>query len=166
MIALLSAIVGLVSSIFPSFVRAMERRQELKHEIELTRLRMDAAAQGLQFSTTMADIKAIIDEGVSLRTHDSSLNGGQYMETLRASIRPVLTYSFFILFVSIKSISAWVMFHQNINTTEILATIWDDQTMAIFCAIISFWFGSRSITRFQDYIRNPSTIKVKPPGGK
>jgi hypothetical protein len=36
--------------------------------------------------------------------------------------------------------------------SEALNTLWDDDTKAIFAAIISFWFGSRAVEKARSQI--------------
>ena len=91
MLALLSPLFGIMGSLLPSIVRIFERRQELKHEIELTRIKIEAAEKNAKIELEATAIKADVDEGESVRRHDRSLRGGQFIDTLRASIRPVIT---------------------------------------------------------------------------
>lgn len=143
MFALLSPLFGIFGSLLPSIVRIFERRQELRHEIELTRIRMEEISLRGKLDADIANIKADVDEGKSVRRHDMSLDGGKYINALRASIRPVITYAFFLLFVSVKVAAAYVMLKQGQSVPEMLRAVWDQETMALFSTIIGFWFGSR-----------------------
>lgn len=143
MLALLSPILGIFGSLLPSIVRIFERKQELRHELELTRIRMQEISLKGKLKADIENIKADVDEGKSVRSHDMSLDGGKFINALRASIRPVITYAFFLLFVAVKIAAAYVMLKQGQSVPEMLKAVWDAETMALFSTIIGFWFGSR-----------------------
>lgn len=161
MIALLSTIFGLASSILPNIVKLIEKSQDHRYELELTKLKIEAATKGLEINAIAEGAKADVEEGKSLRDHDVDTNGNQFLDNLRASIRPVLTYLFFFLFCGIKIAAATLMFEQGKNPVEILNAVWDVYTIAIFGSIMGFWFGSRAITNLTNiYTKNPSMFSI------
>jgi hypothetical protein len=141
MIALLTTILGAVTGVLPAIVNIFEKKADLAHERELLKLRLEA-------NLTLEEAKAAYREGESLRRHDRTLDGGKYINALRASIRPVITYIFFAMFVIIKSSAAFIMLSNGMSIPEMLAAVWDEYTMAIFGAIMGFWFGSRAIEKY------------------
>lgn len=159
MIAILSTLFGVISGILPNLVKLMEIRTQNKHDLEMLKLQLDAQARGLEFQT-------ITDEGKSLRDHDLYVSTGGYMELIRASIRPFITYFFFFLFCGIKITAATFMFHNGYNALEVLNAVWDSYTMAIFGSVMGFWFGSRAITKMSEDFATRNykypTQKVKP----
>lgn len=147
MLALLSPLFGIVGSLLPSIVRIFERKQEIKYELDMAKLKIDAAERqaDLQFNVEM--VKASAVERQSLYDHDKSLDGGKFINALRASIRPVITYTFFFLFCAVKIAAAWVMIDKGMSMPEMLAAVWDVETMSLFSTIIAFWFGSRMMEK-------------------
>ena len=143
MLALLSPLFGILGSLLPSVVRIFERKQEIKYEIELTKIKLDAAERqaDLQFNIEM--VKSDSNLRQSALDHDKSIDGGKYINALRASIRPVITYTFFFLFVAVKVAAAYVMLKTGQSVPEMLKAVWDVETMSLFSTIIAFWFGSR-----------------------
>lgn len=154
MLALLSPLFGILGSLLPSIVRIFERKQEIKYEIELTKIKLDAAERqaDLQFDIEMVKNDAISRQ--SALDHDKSLDGGKFINALRASIRPVITYTFFFLFCAVKIAAAYVMIKQGMSMPEMLAAVWDIETMSLFSTIIAFWFGSRVMEK-QERIPQP-----------
>jgi hypothetical protein len=75
--------------------------------------------------------------------HDKSIDGGKFINALRASVRPVITYTFFLVFIAVKVAAAYVMLTTGQSVPEMLKAVWDAETMALFSTIIAFWFGSR-----------------------
>lgn len=154
MLALLSPLFGILGSLLPSIVRIFERKQEIKYEIELTKLKIDAAERqaDLQFNIEM--VKADANTRQSVLDHDKSLDGGKFINALRASIRPVITYSFFFLFCAVKIAAAYTMLSNGADVPTMLNAVWDMETMSLFSTIIAFWFGSRVMEK-QDRIPQP-----------
>lgn len=147
LLALLSPLFGAAINLLPSLLSLFEKAQSNKHEIELTRLKLDVAIQTAQLGIDLEEVKAASVEGQSLRDHDSKLDGGKFINALRASIRPVVTYIFFAMFVVIKVSAAFVMIGNGADIPTMLNAVWDNETIALFGAIMGFWFGSRAIER-------------------
>lgn len=146
-LAILSPLLGIFGSLLPNIVRIFEKREENKHEIELTKLKMDAAALQAEANLDTETIKAIVSDGQSIRLHDSTLDGGKFLNALRASIRPVITYVFFLTFILIKIIAMGTMIAAGADIPTIVSTVWDVETMALFSTIMAFWFGSRFLEK-------------------
>jgi len=162
MITLVSTILGVLTGVLPNIVKLFERRVEYKYELELAKLRIEAATRGLEIQSSIANAQAAVEEGKSLREHDSRLAYPSFLETLRASIRPVLTYFFFFLFCGIKITAATLMFKEGYNAIEVLNAVWDVYTVAIFGAIMGFWFGSRSMSNLANmYIKDTPYFAIK-----
>lgn len=159
-LSLLSPLLGIVGSLLPSIVRIFERKQEIKYELELTKIKLDAAALQNEVNLDTEAIKAVVAEGQSLRDHDSKLDGGPVLNAVRASIRPVITYVFFGTFIFIKLVALWVMIVQGTPVPTILSEIWDAETMSLFSTIVAFWFGSRILEKRDQMSlrRNPETV--------
>lgn len=150
MLSLLSPLIGIFGSLLPSVVRIFERKQELKHEVEITKIKLDAAIKAAEANLKLEEIKADVAEGQSIRDHDKSVDGGKFINALRASIRPVVTYLFFFLFVAVKVAAAYVMLANGQSVPEMLNAVWDTETMALFSTIMAFWFGSRMLEKMEN----------------
>ena len=147
LLALLSPILGILGSLLPSIVNIFARKQELQYQIELNKLQMDAAVQNAQIQIAVEDAKADVADAESVRSYDNNIDGGRFINTLKASIRPVITYVFFITFIFIKMIVVFEMIRQGLPVTDMIRTVWDTDTMALFGAIMGFWFGSRLLEK-------------------
>jgi hypothetical protein len=144
MLGIISAVVGLFSSALPNLVNILEKRQESNHEIKLMEMRIEAASKGVDIQRYIEDTKADIEEGKSVRQHDALVTGDGWIFTLRTAVRPVLTFLFFFLFLIIKLVAVFAMLQQGAPVVDILNAVWDEYTVAIFGAIIGFWFGHRA----------------------
>jgi hypothetical protein len=146
-LSLLSPLLGILGSLLPSIVRIFERKQEIKYEIDLTKIKLDAAREQAHINFDIEAVKADSLARQSVLDHDKSLDGGKFINALRASIRPVITYTFFALFVAVKVAAAWVMLATGQSVPEMLDAVWDLETMSLFSTIVAFWFGSRVLEK-------------------
>ena len=162
MLTLLSPLIGIVGSLLPKVVGIFERKQELQYEIELTKVKIEAATMAAKHELDLENIKADVSEGESLRSHDTNIDGGFIPNALRASIRPIITYVFFGLFVSVKIAAAYVMLTGGQSVPQMLDAVWDGETMALFSTIMAFWFGSRVIEKMDQRVNKNqiSTLNI------
>ena len=88
------------------------------------------------------------EEQERLLQHDMAL-GKQtgFINSLRAFVRPFITYVFFLTFIGVKVVLVWDTIKNGEDLNATIAVIWDEQTEALFAAIISFWFGSRAMPK-------------------
>ena len=171
MLALLSPLFGILGSLLPSIVRMFERKQEIKYEIELTKIKLDAAERQADLNFNIEMVKADSNLRQSALDHDKSIDGGKFLNALRASIRPVITYLFFFLFCAVKMAAAYVMIKNGQSIPEMLNAVWDIETMSLFSTIIAFWFGSRVMEKMERNSvsgtgYNVSVKTVQPPVSK
>lgn len=146
-LTLLSPFLGILGSLLPAIVRIFERKQELKFQTETLKLQMEAAVQNAQVQIAIEDAKADVADAESVRSYDNNVDGGKFINALRSSIRPVITYVFFITFIAIKACVIYVMVNQGASMTEMLKAVWDQDTMALFGAVMGFWFGTRMLEK-------------------
>lgn len=162
MLALLAPLIGIFGSIIPSIMKFFERRQELKYELQLTQLKIDAALKQAQIQVDVENIRADVEEGKSIRTHDSDIVYNGFFSALRASVRPVITYVFFTLFVAVKVAAAYVMLSSGQDVPTMLKAVWDIETMSLFSTIIAFWFGTRTLEKATNRITQNNIVKSIP----
>ena len=147
MLTLLSPFLGIVGSLLPSILKIFERKQEIQYEMEMNRLKMEAAVQNAEIQIAIEDAKADVADAQSVRSYDNNVDGGRFINALKSSIRPVITYVFFTLFVAVKIAAAYVMIQQGDSIPVMLQAVWDTDTMALFGTIIAFWFGARILEK-------------------
>jgi hypothetical protein len=146
MITLFGTIAGLLSSFLPEVMRMFQDKSDKKFEIEVMKLQMDHAKQQHQQRLTEINVQADISESRALYKHASRDSGNKFVEALRGSVRPIITYLFFAAFLGVKITVMVYWIQQDILTApELIDKLWDEETAALFSAIIGFWFGQRAI---------------------
>jgi hypothetical protein len=137
---LLASLLGFASSFLPKLLDVWERNKESKsdraHELAIMDRQMGQIARGHTQRLEEIAVQGRVDNSLALYKHDSSLKGSLWVENLRASVRPVITYAFFVLFAAIKVYPGmWLT--------------WDANTQVLFAAVVSFWFGDRAVSKMR-----------------
>lgn len=168
MLTLLSTLFSFLAGGLPKLLEFFQDRADKRHELELAQLQiqreMEMRKLGFEAQERVDNIKteqlmieasattqqAVIGaqqaELQALYAHDTALNEGtsQWMKNLRASVRPVITYGFFLLLVGIDCALVWHAFNNGVGFQDLANQLWDDETQALFASIIAFHFGGRA----------------------
>jgi len=168
MLTIFSTFVSFLMGGLPKILDFFQDKQDKSHELKLAQMQTDRelqlAAAGyiaqqhieeikldeIRTQTNSDDRQTLIGaqqaEMAAIYAHDTSLNEGtsQWMKDLRASVRPVITYGFFFLLLGIDSVLAYKGLTSGIDFNVLANQLWDDETQALFAAIISFHFGGRA----------------------
>ena len=148
MISLLGTLLGFGTSIVPEILGYFKQSQADKQELAMLEAKAKYAEQLSTLKVQELDAQAEIEETKGLYAHDRSIDAGGFVNALRGSVRPVLTYAFFGLFATIKGVTLYAMVNTHgMDLSAGLLEIWDDETQAIFAAIIAFWFGNRAMSK-------------------
>jgi hypothetical protein len=148
MISLLGTLLGLGTSIIPEVLGFFKQKQADKHDLEMLEAKAKYADQMSKLKIKELDSEAEIAETKGLYEHDRSIDAGGFVNGLRGSVRPVITYMFFLMFAAVKGTMIYAMItNQNLDWTIAIETAWDSDTAAVFSAIISFWFGNRAMSK-------------------
>lgn len=168
MLTLLSTLVSFLMGGLPKILDFFQDRADKGHELKMaamqTERELQLAAAGYAAQSKIEEIKldeikvqssadteqvligAQQAEMQAIYAHDISLNEGtsQWMKNLRAGVRPIITFGFFFLLVAID-IGLYIHgVNSNVSFDNLANQLWDDETQALFAAIISFHFGGRA----------------------
>ena len=155
MITLLGSLLGFSTSIIPEILSFFKQGQANKQEL----LMLEAKAQYAQALSSMQleelDAKAEIVETEKLYEHDMALAArGGWVVSLQASVRPVITYLFMGTFIAVEGAMVYsLMTTQGADWVTAVQAAWSDEVMAIFSAILSFWFGNRAMSKARAVIK-------------
>lgn len=165
MIALLSAVLGFFSSAMPDFLRMLRDRADRQHEITLLKLQMEYGAQQqaqeIALTQTLAanalqrtELQESTAQEQVLNTRlREGLTGVAWVDALAGTVRPVITYGFFLLYFLVKCAQFSVLqspplpWAQALTLPQALVALWGEEDIAIFSAILAFWFGQRTLLR-------------------
>lgn len=144
MITLLASIAGFISSIIPEIFKLASDKNDKKHELEIMDRQILMSKRKINSRLEEIANYADVEESKSLyATFRSNIFS---IDVLNASVRPVLAYSFFILYAAVKYFQFQII--TTISDLQIiLHTIWTEDDQAIFAGIISFYFGQRALSK-------------------
>jgi maltodextrin utilization protein YvdJ len=152
----------------PKLMEFFQDRADKKHELQLAQMQIQRELEmrkagfeaqeriehiksdQLEIETKSSEKTALISaqqaEMQAIYAHDTALNEGtsQWMHNLRASVRPVITFGFFFLLVAIDIALIWHGIASGVTFENLAEQLWDNETQALFAAIISFHFGGRA----------------------
>jgi hypothetical protein len=147
MITLLGSLIGFGTSFLPEVLNYFKAGQEQKHKLQQMKLEFELMEKRNEMTLRLTDMKAEIQETKGLYKHDA-IDAGSFINALRGSVRPVITYVFFGLFIAVKVTALMSLMEDGNDLAESINLIWDDATSGLFAAIISFWFGGRAVSKY------------------
>jgi hypothetical protein len=146
MIALLGSALGFGTSFLPQVLGFFQKKQDHKNRIEELKLQGELASLGVTHDIQKLDKQAEIAETKALYEFANPRSG--FAAGLSASVRPVITYLFFGLFLSVKAVILIKTMEAGGDWKDAVPLMFDTETQALFSAIIAFWFGQRSVNKF------------------
>lgn len=148
MISLIGTAIGFGTSIIPEILSFFKQKQADEQALKMLEAKSRYADKLSELKLNELNAKADIAEAQAIYKHDDNLDAGKFVNALRGSVRPVLTYCFFILFATVKGVTLYTMVNTSgMDLSAGLLVIWDDETQAIFSAIVAFWFGNRAMSK-------------------
>ena len=101
MMTIIGSLLGFGTSFLPEVLNYFKRGQEQKYELQRMQMEMELMAKRSELKISELDKEAEIKETEGLYKHDN-VDAGGFINALRGSVRPIITYAFFGLFVAIK----------------------------------------------------------------
>ncbi len=152
-VTLLGTLIGFFGAALPECFKLLKGWQDGRQELAILRLQIEAQAQAhserLEEIVTAADI----NDSLAARA-PMQLVGIRWLDGLNASVRPVLAYGFFGLYVAVKAAQfqllahaaslPWLAASPHAGT---LVALWTQEDAAILSAIVAFYFGGRALEK-------------------
>ena len=155
MLTAISAVIGFLGSIVPAILKMFQQRQDNKHELAMMEAQVNAQKILGQQRLEEVGIKADVDEALAVLESAKPITTGvkwadAFVSIYNSSVRPTVTYAFFIMYALVKysNYQSMKSFYSNLTWYAVVDKMWTEADMAIFCTIISFWFGSRAMGKF------------------
>ena len=153
---ILSTLVGFLSSALPDFFRFLQDGRDKKHEKDLLLLQMEHQKQGHQAKLAEIELQADIADSSAVGSRvQQSLVNIPWVDAWNGTVRPFYAYAFFILYALVKY-SQWVLlispelpWQEPLTYSQALVSIWTQDDMALFAAIVTFYFGQRSFHKLR-----------------
>jgi len=143
MFSLLGSLLGFGSSFLPKVLGFFEAKRDQAHELDLLDKQMELQKETHSQRIEMAGLDAEVREVEAVQAAAARPTGVAWVDALRGSVRPIVTYVFMGLFVFVEASLLIEAVKAGATITQSAGLVWDDETQGLFAAIISFWFGGR-----------------------
>lgn len=144
MITVIASIAGFISSIIPEIIKYFKDLNDKKHELAILERQMKFSKTGNPTSLEEITISRDILEQASLyATYKTDV---RWVDALNGSVRPILAYSFFLMYVAVKFMQ-YKAISSSAAVIEYIDVIWSLEDQAIFAGIISFYYGQRTFKK-------------------
>ena len=148
MITLLGSFLGFFGSLIPDILRFFQDKQDRNHELALFDRQMHMLKYKHFSRLKEAQILEDMAEQKALYVH-ARPTGVRWVDALSGTVRPVITYTFFLLYAAVKLAQLTVMLNmpQELSWASALLSIWHEEDQALFAAVMAFWFGHRALRK-------------------
>ena len=148
MITIIGSLIGFGTSMLPRAFDMFQDWQDRKQELEIMDRQIKMAEMRHTQKLKQLNVQADIAERKAIYKHASKMKNDGWVGSLRASVRPILTYLFFAVFAIVKGAALYAAIaYEHQDPVTAISLLWDEETAGIFSAIIAFWFGSRTLAR-------------------
>jgi hypothetical protein len=160
MMTLISTLLGFASGGLPKVLDFVQDRGDKKHELALMAMQREqelalakegfvAQAKVEEIKTEQIQMQTQAQERVAMYKHDMKIGDGAstWVINLRASVRPIVTYLFVGLLITVDVAGIWYAYSTGVPFATAMDMVFSDDEMSILAAIIAFWFGSQAFNK-------------------
>lgn len=150
--AVLGGITGALARLAPEVIKALDRRNERKHELEMNKQQLEVlkvqGAQQKDITQIQANSQELISGINAIKTaYENTKTGFKFADSVSALIRPWVTISV-VGFWAATKIAAFVMLaHGGLDWAAAVQATWGENDWAIFSGVTNFWFLGRVFER-------------------
>ena len=148
MMSLLGSLLGFGTSFLPEVLNFFKAGQEHKQKLETMKMEAELTEKRSALKLQELDKHADIAETKGIYEHDRSIDAGGFVNALRGSVRPVITYAFFLMFVAVEVVVIVKVLEAGGDWKDAVELMWSPETQGLFAAIMSFWFGNRAVSKY------------------
>ena len=160
MLAIIGAIIGILGSILPEFLKFMNNKEDHKHELAILNVQAQMAMSEHVYRLEEINAQAdIATEQAVYKAAEVKITGWKFIDGINAlynsSVRPTITYAFMVLYAYVKYSMIYSSVVAGYKWQEVGSQIWGSEDFAIFATIMGFWFGGRLIKNMLDRTVGP-----------
>ncbi|MEM7198471.1 MAG: hypothetical protein AAF352_08925 [Pseudomonadota bacterium] len=147
MISLIGSLIGLFSALVPKLLEFFQDMQDRKHELAIMDKQLAAQSAGHAQRLEALAVQGANAVNVQVQKSAAISSGVPWVEALKGSVRPVLTYMFFAMWAVVKGAQYFLLVKAGVLPMEAIVGLWTDIDSGIFSTIIAFWFGERLFSK-------------------
>ena len=153
MLTILGSLLGFGTSLVPTFLEFFQDGKDKKHELDsmtvqlkMMEKRAELNIQEQHASSELAnfalELKGEI-ASIKAASQPMQLTGIHWVDALRGSVRPIITYWFMSLYTFSKATVFVGAMKEGIAWYQAGQAMFTEYDLALFATILSFWFGDR-----------------------
>lgn len=160
MMTLISTLLGFASGGLPKVLDYFQDRGDKKHELAIMSMQRErelalakegyvAQAHVEEIRTDQIQMQTQAQEKLAMWKHDMKIGEGAstWVINLRASVRPIVTYLFVGLLITVDVAGIWYAYSTGVPFATAMDMVFSDDEMSILAAIIAFHFGGRAFNK-------------------
>jgi hypothetical protein len=139
MISIIGSLLGFSTSFLPKLLSTFAEQKKFKNEMAMLQVQS-------KMKVSEANALAKIQQNKSIYEHDQTIvqnTSSKFINNLRSSVRPILTYFLFITYIGFKIILIIIAIQEGDETLIAIRDSYGEEDMGLLSIVISFWFGSR-----------------------
>jgi hypothetical protein len=148
--ALAGGVVGALARLAPEVLSILDKRNERKHEREMTELNMkfeelrhknavdikDLDIEQARFTAAMPVLQTSIQA-------QAQQTGVKIIDALSATVRPVITYWLFFIYALVKVGIYSTYVNAGVAADQAMVALWGPEDTAMLSAVLTFWYVGR-----------------------
>jgi len=150
--SLFGSLAGGVFRLVPEFLKIFDRKKEREHELSMLRAEMDFAKVKGELELRKVDAQMAVSELGALtealkEQGSTAAAAGKFIAGLSASVRPIVTYFFVIVYGLVKFATFQIAVSQGGEWKTVLVSMWTETDAGILSLVLTFWFVGRIFER-------------------
>lgn len=149
---LLGGVFGGLLRLAPEALKFFDRKNDRKHELAMLEAEMkfaqvkgELAMRQTEAQMQVAEITAMTE---AIKEQSATAQAaGKVVAAISALVRPLITYIFVLLYVSVKVVAYSMAVAQGGDWKELLVASWGEEDMSTMTMLLTFWFTGRIFER-------------------
>lgn len=149
---LLGGVFGGILRLAPEALKFFDSKNERSHELRMleaemkfAQVRGEIAMRQTEAQMQVAEISAMTE---AIKEQSATAQAaGKIVSAISALVRPLVTYIFVLLYVSVKIAAYSLAIAQGGDWKELLVSSWNEDDMSTMTMLLTFWFTGRIFER-------------------
>ena len=151
---LFGSLIGGLFRLAPEVLKFLDKKNERAHELNMFQLQTDLEKMRGEFRVEEKYVDYSIQQTEAIKAAfqeqaETAKAAGWFVAAISALVRPGITWALFFMYATVKAAALVMAFQTGAVWTEVVTTVWDEDDFGLFTMVVSFWFVSRSIEKYQ-----------------
>lgn len=148
--ALAGGVVGALARLAPEVLSILDKRNERKHEKEMTELNMKFEELRHQNAVDLKDLDIeqsrfaaampVLQSSIQAQAQQTGI---KFIDALSATVRPVITYWLFFIYALVKVGIYSTYVNAGVAADQAMVALWGPEDTTMLSAVLTFWYVGR-----------------------